>query len=83
MYKENKQIAPVSGASCKLLFNNIEHYYYNNFEGEKPMATKAYKSLLLTARLAERNHVIGREMQTATHIHCQSVIIMGEYKLYA
>lgn len=36
------------------------------------MATKAYTELLLTARLAERNHVIGREMQTATHMSLKS-----------
>ncbi|MFK4881388.1 hypothetical protein ACI1TC_09315 [Lactococcus petauri] len=36
------------------------------------MATKAYTELLLTARLAERNYVIGREMQTATHMSLKS-----------
>ncbi len=55
--------------NCYLI---TRHYYYNNFEGEKPMATKAYTELLLTARLAERNHVIGREMQTATHMSLKS-----------
>ena len=34
------------------------------------MAINAYKGLRLTARLAERNYVIGREVQTATHMHC-------------
>ena len=73
--KENKQIAPVSGASCKLLFNNFEHYYYNNFLGEKPMATNAYKGLLLKARLAERKLLQEKEMQTVT----QKALKCGDY----
>lgn len=48
------QRAPETGASAKLFITIFRHYYYNNFEGEKPMATNAYKGLLLTARLAER-----------------------------